>query len=288
MNMMPLIINFVPTGMVPTKEMTPHVPISTTEIVEDVLRAADLGASIAHLHARLSDGKPTYKKDVFAEIISGVRAHNGDLILCVSTSGRIDGEFEKRSQVLELDGDCQPEMASLTLGSLNFARNASSNPPDMIRGLLQKMNERGIVPELEAFDLGMINFAHYLIKKELLRPPFYFNLLFGNLFSAQPNLPSVGSMIHALPEEATWALAGLGNCQLAINTTAIAHGGHVRVGLEDNIYFDEQRKTLSTNEMQLRRVLDIASAFGRSIATPSEAREIIGMSKTSTRVDSHP
>jgi len=164
-----IIVNFTPTGMIPTKSLTPHVPVSPTEIIEQVQMAWETGITMVHLHARdPHTQEPTYKADTVAAIISGIRSYAPELVLCVSTSGRTFNNFEHRSEVLELDGTCKPDMASLTLSSLNFNKIASINAPDMIQQLAQRMNERKIKPELEAFDIGMINYAKYLIKKNIL------------------------------------------------------------------------------------------------------------------------
>ena len=162
-----LIINFSPTGLIPTKDMTSRVPVAPDEIVEQVLQVAAMGANMVHLHAREPEtGLPTYKKEVYAEIIRGLRAKNKDLVIGVSTSGRNFFEFEKRSEVLELEGELKPDFGSLTLSSLNFNKQVSVNSPDMIQALATKMMEKGIRPELEVFDLGMINYAKYWIKKD--------------------------------------------------------------------------------------------------------------------------
>ncbi len=183
---MDLIVNFTPTGMIPTKEMTPHVPISVEEIVEDVRRAVDIGITMVHLHARdTATGKSTYKAEVFGEIIAGIRSFSKDLVVCVSLSGRNIPEFEKRAEPLQLEGDMKPDMGSLTLSSLNFNRVASVNSPEMIEKLANEMKSRGILAELEAFDAGMINYGKYLEKKGILEPPHYFNLLLGNIACAQ-------------------------------------------------------------------------------------------------------
>jgi len=274
-----LIINFTPTGMIPTKEMTPHVPIAPDEIIKDVLKAAELGASVIHIHARDENGIPTYKREVFKEIIQGIREKNKELVLGVTTSGRDYPEFEKRSQVLDLEEPCKPDMASLTLSSLNFNKTASINSPDVIKALAAKMKEKGIKPELEAFDLGMVNYAKYLIKKDLIQPPYYFNLLFGNIACAQANLLSVGLMINELPENSIWSLAGVGDYQPFMNSLAVVCGHGVRVGLEDNIFYDEERTTLATSEMMVKRVVDMAKALGVPIATPKEVRELLQLKK---------
>lgn len=268
-----LIINFTPTGMIPTKEMSPHVPVSATEIIEDVHRAVDIGITMVHLHARDQAGQPTYHAEVYAEMIAGIRRFAPELVICVSLSGRTYSEFEKRSEVLQLDGNLKPDMGSLTLSSLNFNHIASVNAPDMIQALAEAMQSRGILPEMEAFDAGMINYAHYLQRKGLLTPPHYFNLLLGNIACAQADLVHAGVMIRDLPADSYWSLAGIGAAQLPMNSVAIAIGGGVRVGLEDNIWFDAERTTLASNERLLRRIHDIARSNERSVMSPTELRQ---------------
>lgn len=271
-----LIINAAITGMVPTKKDTPHVPVSPETIIADVRRCRDAGASIVHLHARDSDDLPTYRKDIYSQILNGVRKVCPDIILYVSTSGRVFKTFEQRSEVLELV-DPAPEMASLTLGSMNFARNESVNSPDMIKALAMKMAKRKITPEWECFDLGMVEYSHYLISHEILRPPFYCNLLLGSLGTISATAFNLATMVRALPDGVTWAAAGIGRYQFSVNTLAITMGGHVRVGLEDNLWFDEQRSRLATNADLIDRLVGVARACGRSIASPQKARQIIGL-----------
>ena len=273
---MDLIINFTPTGMIPTKEMTPHVPITVDEIIEDVRRAVDIGITMVHLHARdAATGKPSYKSEVYGEIIAGIRSFSKDLIICVSLSGRDIIEFEKRAEPLQLEGDLKPDMGSLTLSSLNFNRVASINSPEMIQMLAKEMKSRGILVELEAFDAGMINYAKYLERKGMLEPPHYFNLLLGNIACAQADLLHVGIMIRDLPENSFWTLAGIGNYQLMMNSVAIVSGGGVRVGLEDNIWFDKARTRLATNSDLLRRIHKLAEASEREVMSPGRLRELL-------------
>jgi uncharacterized protein (DUF849 family) len=270
---MDTIINFTPTGMLPTKAITPHVPLSVSEIIEDVHRAHEIGITMVHLHVRdETTGAPAWEAERYARIIEGIRAFARDLILCVSLSGRDFKTFEQRSDVLRLDGEVKPDMASLTLGSLNFNRQASINEPDMIQALAGEMLARGIVPELEAFDTGMINYARYLEKKGLLRPPHYFNLIVGNIACAQPDLLHVGVMVRDLPPGAFWSIGGIGNAQLPMNMLGIAVGGGVRVGLEDNIWYDAERTRLATNADYLRRIHDVISAAGRRPMAAAEMR----------------
>jgi 3-keto-5-aminohexanoate cleavage enzyme len=275
---MDLIINFTPTGMIPTKAMTPFVPVSVAEIVEDVHRAVEIGITMVHLHARDEEtGKPTYKADIYAKIIAGIRSFAPNLIICVSLSGRTFKEFEQRADPLRLDGGVKPDMGSLTLSSLNFNREPSVNSPDMILALAREMQLRGILPELEAFDPGMINNAKYLSTKGVLRAPHYFNLFFGNIAGAQPDLLHVGVMIRDLPARSFWSLAGIGDAQLMMNSLAIAAGGGVRVGLEDNIWFDLARTQLASNADFLRRVHAIAQANERTVMSPTKLRELLDL-----------
>src|SRR3989338_5201162 len=266
------ILNFTPTGMIPTKKMTPKVPIQVMEIIEQVLEAADLGANMVHIHARdPKDGLPTSEKDIYADIIKGIRAKNKDLVICVSTSGRNFPEFERRSACLDLTGELKPDFGSLTLSSLNFNKQASINTPDMIQALAKKMLDNGIRPELEAFDLGMINYAHYLIRKGLIKPPFYFNLILGNIACAQANLLSLGLMIKELPPNSIWSVGGIGDSQLKMNAMSIVAGGGVRIGLEDNIFYDNERTRLASNIDLIKRIINIAKVMGRAPYSQKEA-----------------
>ena len=262
--------------MIPTKEMTPHVPVLVEEIVEQVLEVARLGVNMVHLHARDHvTGDPTYKKEYYASMIRRIRSEYPDLIICVTTSGRTFSEFEKRSEVLELDGDLKPDFGSLTLSSLNFNNEASVNSPQMIQDLARRMLERKIKPELEAFDLGMINYAYYLIHKNLIKRPYYFNLILGNIACAQANMLNLGLMIKELPEGAIWSAGGVGNTQLTMNSMSLISGGGVRVGLEDNIWYDAERTQMATNRDLVDRILVIAKALGREPYTHKEARKLL-------------
>ena len=273
---MNLIINFTPTGMIPTKKMTPHVPVSVSEIVEDVHEALEIGITLVHLHARDEyTGEPTYKAEIYRDIIEGIRKFSKDLVLCVSLSGRTFNEFEKRAEPLQLEGDLKPDMGSLTLSSVNFNRQASVNSPDMIQALALEMKRRGILAELEAFDAGMVNYAKYLEKKGLIEPPHYFNLLLGNIACAQPDLLHLGVMVRDLPPESYWSVAGIGNAQLMMNSIAIASGGGVRVGLEDNIWYDLNRTRLARNADLVLRIHNLAEANERRVMSPSEFRELL-------------
>ena len=157
-----------------------------------------------HVHARDDAGRPTYQKDSAAEIIAGIRAACPDLLISGTTSGRTHGEFWQRSQVLELEGELKPDLASLTLGSMNFPTQASVNEPKMIRDLAAMMQQRRIVPELELFDLGMADYAHYLIGHGLLAPQCYANILLGSLGTLAATPLNLANIVRALPPGTTW------------------------------------------------------------------------------------
>jgi 3-keto-5-aminohexanoate cleavage enzyme len=272
-----LIINLAGTGMVPTQADNPSVPITPSEIAEDCARSCALGASILHLHARDEEGRPTWRPELYRDIIQRVRQRCPDAVVCVSTSGRTFKEFAERAAVLDLDGDAKPDMASLTLGSLNFPTQASVNEPAMIKALALRMRERGIVPELEVFDFGMLDYAHYLIEHEILRPPYYFNLLLGSLGTLAATPFNLAALCRGLPGGATWAAAGIGRFQFSVNALAVTMGGHVRVGLEDNLYMDAKKERPASNPALVARLVSLAEAAERDIATPAETRTMIGL-----------
>ncbi|ABA90142.1 protein of unknown function DUF849 [Syntrophotalea carbinolica DSM 2380] len=272
-----LIINAAITGMIPGRKDSPYVPLSPEEIVDDAVRCLRAGASIVHLHARDENGEPTYRKDLYERMILGIREHCPAAILCVSTSGRRHNTFECRSEVLELTGKAKPDMASLTLGSLNFPEQASVNTPEMIESLAIKMRNSGIVPEVEVFDPGMVHAVKVLLRRGVLTSPLYMNILLGSLYSTPATLFDLSCMVKNLPRAVHWAAAGIGRFQLKMNTASILSGGHIRVGLEDNLYYDHARQQLATNEQLIRRIVHLSSELGREVAEPSEARAMLGL-----------
>ena len=273
-SMNPLIINAAITGMVPMPRDNPSVPISVSQVIDEARRCAAAGASIIHVHARAAGGAPTWRREIYQEIIDGIRNVCPDLLISGSTSGRLWSDYEKRADVL----DCRPDFASLTPGSMNFPGAASVNPPEMVQRLAAAMAERGIVPELEFFELGMIDFVRdFLVPKGWLRPPFYANLLLGSLGTMSASPRNLVHMVDALPAGTVWSAAGIGKFQFPINTLAIAMGGHVRVGLEDNLWMDAARTDPATNARLIERIVRLAGVAGRAIATPADARQVIGL-----------
>ncbi|MCQ4041846.1 3-keto-5-aminohexanoate cleavage protein [Streptantibioticus rubrisoli] len=272
-----LIVNLCPTGMVPRRSKVPAVPLTPEEIAADVRRCREAGASMVHLHARDDDEEPTWRPERFQQICQAVVAEVPDIVVVVTTSGRNWSELDKRAASLTVSGPGRPEMASLTLGSMNFPTGPSINSPQTIEGLAEAMREREIVPELEVFDVGMANYACFLADKGILRPPFYANVLLGSRGTADLSAANVAAVLAGLPEGTTWSLAGIGRFQTRANTLAAALGGHIRVGLEDNPYYDWRDKSDATNPRLVERAVRIAREMGREPSTPAQTRAIIGL-----------
>lgn len=272
--MSPLIINAAITGMVPMKADNPAVPISVPEIIADARRCAEAGATIIHVHARGTDGRPTWEESVYVDIIEGIRSACPGILISGSTSGRLWREFEQRSAVL----NACPDFGSLTPGSLNFPDSASVNEPAMVQQLAARMMELDVRPELEFFETGMIDYVReYLIPKGFIATPCYANLLLGSRGTAAANAGNLVHMVGALPAGTIWAATGIGRFQFQVQCLAIAMGGHVRAGLEDNLWMNESRTDPATNPQLIERVVRVARSMGRSIASPSQAREILAM-----------
>lgn len=274
------VINLACTGVIPTRAMSPHVPLTHEEIVADVARCTALGVQMVHLHARDAEGVQTGDPEPYGRLVEAIRALPGgrELVVCVTTSGRLDHGFEARSRVLDLAGDAKPDMASLTLSSLNFVQSASVNAPDTIRQLARRMQARGIKPELEVFDIGMANFARVLLREGLVEAPLYVNVLLGNIAGAQADLLQLAAILAALPPDCIVSIAGLGRFQLGANGLGLLMTDGVRVGLEDNLWFDQQRTVPASNERLVKRVIEQAALFERRLMSCGELRQRLGMS----------
>lgn len=272
-----LIINVALTGNYSSKTENGSVPCTPDEIAKDICSCFEAGATFFHIHAREDDGKPSCRKELYEEIFLKARRKCPRAILCATTSGRVFKTFEQRSAVLDLEKEARPDFASLSLGSMNFPREASVNPPDMIERLAKRISGRGIRPELEVFETGMINYAIYLLRKGYLSDPPYFNLFFGLLGTMPGRMVDLVHQVASLPQGSCWGAAGGGRFQLPINTSAILMGGHVRVGLEDNLYMDYEKAVPATNEMLVKRIVRIAGELGRPIASPDDARSMLGL-----------
>lgn len=266
----PVIITAAVVGAELTRENTPYLPLTPDEIAGQAHAAYQAGAAMIHLHARAKDGSPTQDKETYRQIIEAVRARTPEVIIQVSTGGAVGMTAEERLQPLAL----QPEMASLTTGTVNFGEDVFSNSLPVVRQFARAMQERNIRPELEIFDTGMIPSAMRLLKEGLLSQPLHFNLVLGVPGGAAGTIKNLLHMVESLPSNCTWTVSGIGAAQLPLTTAAILLGGHVRVGLEDNIYY--QRGVLSEGNAPLvERAARLAKELGRPLASPGEARRIL-------------
>lgn len=269
-----LIITVAPTGSVPRKKDTTYVPVTPNEIAETAYLCEQEGASIIHVHCRDESENPTSDYNVFKETVDKIRKRTR-LIIMTSTSGVAGKSDEKRAEPLRTD----PEMASLTTGSLNFAGRKPSivymNTWETITFLAKKMLEGKIKPEMEAFDVGFIQQGAKLVEQGLVTQPPHFQLVMGVDGGIPATPDNLLHMKNQLPDNATFCVAGIGRWQLNMTTLATILGGHVRVGLEDNIYYDKGK--LAPNEEFVARTRRIAEELQREVATPEEARKILGL-----------
>jgi 3-keto-5-aminohexanoate cleavage enzyme len=267
-----LIITAVMVGAEVTKEQNPALPVTAEEIGEEAYRCYRAGASIIHLHVRDGDGRPTQDREVFRRAIEEIKKRC-DVIVQVSTGGAVGMTAEERMQPLEL----KPEMATLTTGTCNFGPDIFENPEGYIETFALKMKEYGIKPEIEVFERGMINNALKLVKKGILSMPLHFDFVMGVPGAITGEVRDLVYLVDSIPHGSTWTVAGIGRHETSLALAAIAMGGNVRVGFEDNIYYN--RGVLAESNAQLvERIARISRDAGREVATPDEARKILGIS----------
>jgi 3-keto-5-aminohexanoate cleavage enzyme len=270
----PCIICVAITGSLPRKAHNPAVPISIDEQVESAQEAMQAGASIVHCHVRNPDETPSSDPDRFARLKEGLEKHCPGMIVQFSTGGR-SGAGRERGGMLPL----RPDMASLTVGSNNFPTRVYENSPDLVDWLASEMKTYGIKPEIEAFDLGHIFQAAAMAEDGRLQGPLYVQFVMG-VKNAMPIDREVFDFyiktLKRLAPDAEWCGAGIGAGQLVLNEWCVAAGGHARTGLEDNLRLD--RDTLApSNAALVRRVAEICARHGRPVATPEQARSILGL-----------
>jgi 3-keto-5-aminohexanoate cleavage enzyme len=270
----PMIVNVAPTGAVPSKTDNPSLPLTPDEIAADVLACAQAGASVFHLHMRDEAGSPVHDRGRYERTIALIREHRPELVLGVTSSSRVGSDPAARMTGLEVATDLRPEFASLSLGSFNFPRSVSVNPPAQIRALLGRMNELGIRPEFEVFELGMINTLWQLIDEGLVPDPPVVNILLGSLGSAPAFVGDLARIVERLPPGAHWAAAGIGVFQRPMTIAAAVMGGGVRTGLEDS---PTGPGLPWSNVAAVRLAVDAAALAGRTVATPGEVRTRYGL-----------
>ncbi|MEX2239926.1 MAG: 3-keto-5-aminohexanoate cleavage protein [Burkholderiales bacterium] len=270
----PVIITVAITGAVPKKADNPAVPVAPAEQIESTQQAFEVGASLVHIHVRNADESPGSDPELYARVQEGVRKHCPGMIIQFSTGGR-GREQAKRGGMLYL----RPDMASLATGSVNFPAQIYENPPEFVEGLAQTMLENDIKPEVEVFDLAMLYNAAGLVKKGLLKDPPHVQFVMG-IPNAMPARRSIfdflRSELAAILPRATWVAAGVGRHQWEVNQWCLETGGHCRTGLEDNLRIEPNRLAASNAEL-VKKVVDACEKFGRKVATPAEARKILGL-----------
>jgi uncharacterized protein (DUF849 family) len=270
----PCIITVAITGSVPTKKDSPAVPITVPEQIESTHAAYEAGAALVHVHVRNDDGTTTSEPEKFGRFLSGIRKHCPGMIVQFSTGGR-SGTGKERGGMLHL----KPEMASLTTGSVNFAKIIYENHPTLINELAAGMLANDIKPEIEIFDLAMLYNAAKLVADGLLKAPVHVQFVLGipgALPADREVLEFELEQLERVLPGATWTAAGIGRHQLTVNQWALELGGHCRTGLEDNLKFDKERLASSNAEL-VKRVAELTVKVGRSVATPAEARRILGL-----------
>jgi 3-keto-5-aminohexanoate cleavage enzyme len=267
------ILNVCLTGMVARTKHNSTLPVTVEEIARQAAACIELGASMIHVHARDENEDPDWRPEPYGEILAAIREVSPDVLLCVSTSGRKVADLDRRAACL--DADPPPDMASLTLGSLNFLREGVVNGPETIRGLAERMAARGIRPELEIFDVGMARTAARLIAEGVVPRPAYANILLGNAGTAGLAPADLAAILAHLPDDTVRCVAGIGGDQLRANLLGLVHCHGVRVGLEDNLYLDA-RKTPATNVRLVERIVRLAAELGLRPASAAETRATLG------------
>jgi 3-keto-5-aminohexanoate cleavage enzyme len=267
-----LIITVGITGSRITRQQTPYIPILPEEIARSGIEAWRAGASALHIHVRDPEtGLGTQNLSIFKEVADRIRDET-DAILCLTTSG-IPGRnlpVSERLQPLSL----QPEMVSFDAGSINMGENVFLNPKEFLDALAKETLARGIKPELEVFEVGMAYTCLKYLERGLLKPPLHFQFVLGTPNGMPATAKSLLHLTEIIPGDSTWSVIGVGQGQFPMAMIAMTMGGHVRVGLEDNIFYS--RGVLAkTNAELVERIVRIAREFGREIATPAEARNLL-------------
>jgi 3-keto-5-aminohexanoate cleavage enzyme len=266
----PCIISVAITGSVTQPHQTPHLPITPEQIAGSAIESWQAGAAIAHIHVRDPDtGLPTHNLDYYEQIRERVWSET-DMVLNFTTGGFPGMDHDMRLETLRL----RPEMGSYDAGSMNFGPGVFLNPPDFLRKMADGFQEYGVRPELECFDVGMIGNCLRLVDEGLIDRPLWWQFVLGVPGGAPATPKILMTMVEMLPEGSQWSVIGIGRNQLAMNAMGILLGGHVRTGLEDNIYY--RRGELAVSNAQLvERLARLTRELGRDVATPDQARRLL-------------
>jgi 3-keto-5-aminohexanoate cleavage enzyme len=274
-----VIITVALCGNGSNKKMSPYVPEQPDEIAADIVKCAKAGASIAHIHIRDKEGKPTMDTEIFKEVCDKTReacAKAGvDIILNLTTSG---SRFTEEQRMAQLE-TCLPEMCTFDPCTMNWANSfVFLNTPSFLEKLGYKAQELGIKPEIEIFDCGHLHNLNYFVKKGILKAPLHIQFILGVVGAMPGNVESLGYMLPLIPEDCTWSISGIGRAHIPMMLAGLAAGcDGLRVGVEDNLYLSHG--VLGTNEQLVARAAELVKLVGREVATPAEAREIIGLTK---------
>lgn len=268
-----LIITVALTGNVPTRQMNPSLPATADEIAADVRRCTDAGAIIFHVHARDKAQKPTLDSEVFKANARRIKETAPEVIIQLSTGARAGKDWEARANPVRL----LPEMASFTTGSNNLPGIVYENSPQFIEFLAGVFKETGVKPEVEVFETGMISNAVYLQNKGFIEPPLHFDFVLGAPGSMAGTVKNLVFLSESIPAGSTWTVAGIGKAEIPLAAAAIAMGGHVRVGLEDNLYLE--RGVLASNAQLVEKAIKLIDLMGARVLTPDEARGRLGLRK---------
>ncbi len=268
-----LIITAAICGAEVTKEQNSAVPYTVEEIVREAKSAYDAGAAIVHLHVREDDGTPTQDRERFRECIDAIRAVIPDVILIPSTGGAVGMSAAERLQPTELF----PEMATLDCGTCNFGDDVFENTMPMMREFGKRMLENNIKPEYECFEMGHLETVLTMARKgQVPGAPMQFNFVLGVPGCTPATVDNLVWLVNRIPEGSTWTATGIGRSAFTMAAAAIVMGGNVRVGFEDNLYLEKGILALSNGEL-VAKVVRLARELGREIATPEEARKILGL-----------
>lgn len=268
-----IIITVAPTGAWPSKKDNPNIPLTPEEIANDVYECYTAGASIAHLHMRDDMGKGTMDIKKFEETVRLIK-EKCDIVINLTTSGDLNATDETRQAHLKL---IKPDLASYDCGSMNWMHNSLFiNHPKFLEELGYTMQENNVKPEIEIFDAGMIYNSLYYIKKGVLKEPVHYQFVLGAAGGTAATVENLVYLKNLIPEGSTWSALGIGKGHIPILMTAIAMGGHVRVGMEDNVYYGPGELAVS-NAQLVERAAKLIENSMNEVATPTEARKILGL-----------
>ncbi len=271
--MQPAIITAAIVGAELTRDQQPYLPISPHEIIAAAIECYEAGAAIIHIHVRDAEGNSTQDAAIFREVVEGIRARC-NVITQVSTGGAVWMSADERLQSIE----CRPDMATLTTGSVNFGESVFVNNRGLVETFARRLRDYGIVPEIEIFDAGMLDEAMRLLNMGLITEPLQFDFVMGVPGGIGAEPAHLMHLVRSLPPGSTWSVAGIGRHQLTLGAIALAMGGNVRVGFEDNIYY-RKGQLAKTNAELVARIVRIANELDRPVATPSQAREMLQLDR---------